>query len=108
MTDEERKGGFFTCAGSSPQSTSAPLRPVEILHEEYNIQLYVGTVKSKSSPNFSQVSVSSESEIFAFRSGRSALFQPLLCMHPQTPNEIPPIVVKRLFKSRTKAFPFEV
>lgn len=92
-----RERGFFTCAGSSPQG-SAPLRPVEILHDEYNIQLYVGIVKS--SQNFSQVSVPSESEIFAFRS-----FCPISATTqyaPQTPYEIPPIVVKRLFKFRLK------
>ncbi len=65
-----RERGFFTCAGSSPQSTFAPLRPVEILHEEYNIQLYVGIVKSSQSQVRISVksAFSSESEIFAFRS----------------------------------------
>lgn len=54
----------------------------------------------KSSQNFSQVSVPSESEIFAFRS-----FCPISATTqyaPQTPYEIPPIVVKRLFKFRLK------
>ena len=101
------KAGFFTCAGSSPQS-SAPLRPVEILHEEYNIQLYVGIVKSSQSQVRISVksAFSSESEIFAFRS-----FCPISATTLYaTPNPKwnPPDSCKMPIQVSTKAFLFEV